>query len=156
MALKGIGSVYWRNNVACMLSLSMMAVACLAPPPAPPPHNEPSATVPATAHDTDAGHVLSAEEIKGVVLANLDPFRACYESEASRTPTLKGEVTLVFQIAPAGNVSDVRVKRSSLANPAAEKCMVEAARSLRFPTSVQRSVVEWPFRFGIPDGDGGR
>jgi len=156
MHRKATGSVRWRNSVAYMLTPSLIAVACLAPAPAPPPHNEPSTAVPATPHDTDAGHVLSAEDIKGVVLANLDPLRACYESEANRTPTLKGEVTLVFQIAAAGSVSDARVKRSSLANPAAEKCMVEAARCLRFPTSIRHSFVEWPFRFGIPDGDGGR
>jgi TonB family protein len=88
-------------------------------------------------------------------MANLAPLRECYESEATRNANLKGEVTLTFQIVPAGNVSDVRIKRSSLGNSAAEKCMVEATGRLRFPASVQTSGVEWPFRFGTAAEDGG-
>jgi TonB family protein len=112
---------------------------------------------PVTPHASDAGHVLSAEEIRGVVLANLAPLRRCYESEAAQNRNWASEVTLVFQIASPGNVTDVRVKRSSPGNPRFEACVVESARHLRFPSSVNSSNVEWPFKFGphaLPN-DGG-
>jgi TonB family protein len=105
--------------------------------------------------DADVGHVLSAEEIRGVVLASLAPLRQCYESEASRDRNLRGEVSVVFEIARSGDVTEVRIKRSSLGNSAAEKCMVEAVRRLRFPSSAQKSTVEWPFIFGPRVADAG-
>jgi hypothetical protein len=97
----------------------------------------------------DSTHELSASEIRGVVMGHLGALRACYEKGAARDPLLKGTLTVQWQIAPAGNVSDARSLNSKLGNAAVEECILREVRQLRFPASPALSNVEWPFTFGI-------
>jgi hypothetical protein len=98
------------------------------------------------------GGGLSPEQIRRVVMAHLGALRACYESEQERNPNLKGGVTVVWQIAPEGNVSGASLGGSSLGSPRVEGCVVRQVKGWRFPTSPSPSSVTWPFKFGLAGG----
>jgi hypothetical protein len=93
---------------------------------------------------------LSLEQVRRVVLAHIGALRACYETEVQKNPSLKGGVTLAWQIDSSGSVSSAQVASSTLANPRVEGCMVRQVRSWRFPAADQPTPVSsYPFRFGV-------
>jgi len=92
---------------------------------------------------------LSQEQIRRVVMAHLGALRACYESEAERSPNLKGGLTVRWQIAPEGNVSGASLANSSLGNARVEGCVVRQVKGWKFPSSAAPSNVDWPFKFGL-------
>ncbi|HMI82459.1 MAG TPA: AgmX/PglI C-terminal domain-containing protein [Polyangiaceae bacterium] len=95
---------------------------------------------------------LSPEQIRRVVMAHLGALRACYEMEAERNPSLKGGVSVQWQIAPEGTVSAASLGSSSLGNPRVEGCVVRQVKGWRFPSSAAPSSVNWPFKFGLSGG----
>lgn len=93
---------------------------------------------------------LSQEQVRRVVLAHLGAVRACYEAEAQRNPSLKGGVTVAWQIDPSGSVSSASVAGSTLGNPRVEGCVTRQVRGWRFPTSeTPTTVAGFPFKFGV-------
>lgn len=93
---------------------------------------------------------LSQEQVRRVVMAHLGAVRACYESEAQRNPSLKGGVTVAWQIDPSGSVSSASVANSSLSNPRVEGCVVRQVKGWKFPTSeTPTTVAGFPFKFGV-------
>jgi hypothetical protein len=100
---------------------------------------------------TPAAHGgLSPEQVRRVVMAHAGALRACYESEAQRNPSLKGGVSVKWQIEPAGTVAGAQIKQSSLSNPRVEGCVLRQIKSWRFPVAdAPTTVAEYPFRFGV-------
>jgi len=93
---------------------------------------------------------LSQEQVRRVVMAHLGAVRACYESEAQRNPSLKGGVTVQWQIDPGGTVSSASLAGSTLGNPRVEGCVVRQVKGWRFPTSeTATTVAGFPFKFGV-------
>jgi hypothetical protein len=93
---------------------------------------------------------LSQEQVRRVVMAHLGAVRACYESEAQRNPSLKGGVTVAWQIDPSGSVTSASVAGSTLSNPRVEGCVVRQVKGWHFPTSeTPTTVAGFPFKFGV-------
>jgi len=93
---------------------------------------------------------LSQEQVRRVVLAHLGAVRACYESEAQRNPSLKGGVTVQWQIEPGGTVSSASIAGTTLSNPRVEGCVVRQVKGWHFPTSeTPTQVAGFPFKFGV-------
>src|SRR5262249_27351297 len=77
---------------------------------------------------------LSAEQINRIVRANQAALRYCYELEVQLQPELQGQVELTWQIDLSGQVSTVRVTRSSLHNARVEGCLSRQVKRCPFPT----------------------
>lgn len=93
---------------------------------------------------------LSQEQVRRVVMAHLGAVRACYESEAQRNPSLKGGITVAWQIDPSGSVTSASIAGSTLSNPRVEGCVVRQVKGWRFPTSeTPTTVAGFPFKFGV-------
>lgn len=76
---------------------------------------------------------LAPEQIRSVVLDNLDVFRRCYEDARRATPKLQGKVTVKFEIDPDGTVTRSADARSDLPDESVVQCVIGAYRTLRFP-----------------------
>jgi hypothetical protein len=93
---------------------------------------------------------LSPDQIRRVVVAHMGAVRACYESEAQRNPSLKGGVTLSWQIQPDGSVSAPSMASSTLGNARVEGCLLRQLRGWHFPASESPSIVpSFPFAFSL-------
>jgi hypothetical protein len=93
---------------------------------------------------------LSGDQVRRVVIAHLGAVRACYEMEAQRNPSLKGGVTVMWNIDPSGGVTSASVASTSLGNPRVEGCVVRQVRSWHFPKSDAPTIVGgFPFKFGV-------
>jgi TonB family protein len=90
---------------------------------------------------------LSQEQVRSVVLTNVEPFQRCYEVALAKDLDLQGGVTITFAIAPDGTVKSADVTLSSLGNPLVESCMVKVFRELRFPMAEQQTNGVFPFAF---------
>ncbi len=76
-------------------------------------------------------------------------FRACYETELRRNPTLNGKITVEFSIQESGAVSGARATENTSGDSALETCVVGVVRRLRWnPGPTGGSVTfSYPFVF---------
>lgn len=92
------------------------------------------------------GQGLSPNQIARVVQSRYGAFRACYESAASRNPTLQGSVGVSFSIAPGGNVSGVNVS-GSIGDARVTGCVKRQFERLSFPPADKPTNASWSFVF---------
>lgn len=90
---------------------------------------------------------LDEGQVKGVL--NERRLAPCYDRWVQKIPQMKGRVWMSFVVAPDGHVAAVEVTRSQLRSRVVEKCLVQKARSFRFPTSSggQRTKFDTHFDF---------
>ncbi len=93
---------------------------------------------------------LSPEQVRRVVMAHTGALRACYEGEAQRNPSLRGGVTVQWQIDPGGGVSTASLAGTTLGNQRVEGCVLRQVKTWRFPASESpTTVASYPFKFGV-------
>lgn len=99
---------------------------------------------------------LSKEEIARVVRRHQSEIKYCYESELQKNPSLRGKVSVWWEIDPAGGVSDAKIAESTLDNPTAEQCLLTKIRKWRFPEPEGGGIVNvtYPWVFSSA-GDSG-
>ncbi len=104
-----------------------------------------------TASATPTAHGgLSAEQIRRVVMAHAGALRACYDSELARNPSLRGGVTMTWNIEPGGTVTSAAVGSSTIGNQRVEGCVQRQVKTWKFPTSDSpTNVAAYPFKFGV-------
>ena len=87
-------------------------------------------------------------EIEDLVKANLADIRRCYEHALDETPSLKGVMTVDFEIDESGNVHNER--SSGLDHKALEQCVLGKFSSLEFPSTLavkDKLAVSYPLVF---------
>lgn len=91
---------------------------------------------------------LNADVIKNEMRKRLRALKDCYERQLKRFPTLQGKIVLSFEIAESGRVSDARIEDDSVNNSGVSSCIIERARTWRFPKPDGGSVfVSFPLIF---------
>lgn len=95
------------------------------------------------------GDGLTQEEIARVIRGALPRIKFCYEKELQADPNLSGKAPVAFTIAPNGAVAEANLRDSTLGNPAAEACLTQVIRTLKFPAPRGGGVVivTYPFIF---------
>jgi len=90
---------------------------------------------------------LSMEIIRRVVHSHHDQISYCYSKELTRSPNLRGKVTINWTISAQGFVTQSSVKQSTLDNAAVEQCIVSKVRTWKFPEPKGGGVVivNYPF-----------
>ena len=74
-------------------------------------------------------------------------YRACYEMQLQRKPTLAGRIRVRFTIEPNGSVSGVKVTQNQL-NAKVASCIVKQISTLKFAKPDGGiCVIQWPFKF---------
>lgn len=100
---------------------------------------------------------LSPKRVARVVAAHQGEVTACVEAHVESRRS--GEVKIQYVIDPSGDVSRVRVKRSTVASEALERCLVDAVSTWQFPEPTGGSVLvttPWKFKAGRPKKAAGR
>lgn len=129
------------SNLSPLALALLLAAACTpakAPlgvcvrPPAPPPA---------------AGVLLSPDEIRTTVIANLRCIRACYEPRALEDPSLRGTVRVAFTIERDGSVSSSKAIEVTIHDDEIVACVLKAVANATFPTSSEETNVTFPFVF---------
>ncbi len=92
---------------------------------------------------------IDREAVKRVVRNNISLFKACYDTEYKKDPTLKGKVTVGFDISDTGDVIKADIKKTDIKNEALNSCLIDRMRSLKFPKAPAGTVAEvhYPFTF---------
>jgi hypothetical protein len=91
---------------------------------------------------------LTAEEIDRVVKARAGVFRACYQKELNRQPSLGGKLLVHFVIGGDGIVKSAKIGGgSSMRNEDVEDCVTSNIMRLRFPAKGGLATVNYPFVF---------
>lgn len=101
---------------------------------------------------------LPANHIRGVITANIDAIRACYEAILrGREPAPTGRVVTRFVIAADGRMQHVEIKpeQTTLEDPALHACMLDAMGAFQFdaPDGGGVVIVTYPFSFNVSDDD---
>lgn len=97
---------------------------------------------------------MDRDVIDAIVKRHLNQIKYCYQRELTRRPDLGGKVVIKFAIAKDGRVSAASVKRTTLASPPVESCMVGRFLRMQFPqpTGGGIVIVSYPFVFA-PSGE---
>ena len=91
---------------------------------------------------------LTAEEINRIVRARKGVFRACYQTELNRSPSLGGKLIISFQIGGDGVVKSAKISGgSSMRNDSVESCVRANIMRLKFPAKGGLANVNYPFLF---------
>ena len=92
---------------------------------------------------------LSQEEILGVIRAQLNQIRHCYEKLLQRSPNASGKVNVQFIVGTNGRVTSARVKNSTIRDGAMNGCVTSVVRRWSFPRPRGGSsvTVNYPFSF---------
>ena len=92
---------------------------------------------------------LSQEEILGVIRAQLNQIRHCYEKLLQRKPNASGKVNVQFIVGTSGRVSSAKVKNSTIRDGAMTGCVTSVVRRWTFPKPRGGSsvTVNYPFSF---------
>lgn len=133
-----------------------------APEPAPPPM---TAVMPAPVADiappppsggsgVTGVNGLTAEQVQAVVTAHHGALLACYDTEAKRDPTLRGDVTVAWTVDEMGMVIGVGLTDSTIRNDSVEGCVLRQVRAWRFPPSAGDTQTTLPFSFGSRESRG--
>jgi MYXO-CTERM domain-containing protein len=97
----------------------------------------------------------SADAIDRVVRARAGIYRACYQKELNRTPTIAGKLVARFAI-DKGAVTDAGVG-ASMGDADVDSCVVRNLRRLRFPAETTAKVIyTMTFSSGPPTGQASR
>lgn len=103
---------------------------------------------------------LSREGIRRTIRRQRPAVRACYEHELQRNPRLAGRAVVQFVIAPDGSVTTAAVTSSRFGKPEPrlERCLVNIARTMQFPSinGDGLTVVSYPFAFKRDPGSRAR
>lgn len=96
---------------------------------------------------------LSQHEISGALDPRLPKFLRCAQQRMGELEALSGTISFAFHIAVNGSVADVRPTASTLGDRETERCMVEVAKSTRFPAPHGGEAdFNWPLELP-PSGD---
>ena len=92
---------------------------------------------------------LDKSLIDKVIKQNQAKFAYCYQRELVKNPELKGKVTLNFTISKTGSVAKSSTHNTTLSNAAAEACMNQQMKTLKFPEPKGGGIVivKYPFVF---------
>jgi TonB family protein len=112
------------------------------PPSATPPATPPPPAIPPTAV-TPRPQTQSqvVDSYRQHLIQNTGGIRTCYTQALARNPNLSGEIEVRFAVNPTGEVALVEVSRSTLNDPAADRCVSDAIRAVRFPASGDSTVI---------------
>jgi TonB family protein len=94
--------------------------------------------------------ILSKQKIAEVVRERIGMMKMC--SKTYGKPGESGRVTVKFIIEPDGTVEVADIADSTLENERVERCMVFAAKALRFPQPYCGGIVivVYPFEISVP------
>lgn len=106
----------------------------------------PEETMPPRARDLP----FTRENVLSVVRSHGEQLQSCYEDAMARRganakTAPAGRVVMSWTITLQGLASDVKVKKSAIADPLVTQCMVEAIRFWEFPRPENPQPVEFPF-----------
>lgn len=95
---------------------------------------------------------LAADVVGTVIKRHRPQVVSCYERALSKNPSLRGQVTLSFEIGAQGNVSKAEILESTLGADGAtevETCLIAHVRSWSFPRPTDGGPVSvsYPFVF---------
>jgi hypothetical protein len=76
---------------------------------------------------------LSQSEIQNALEPRMMKLSRCVERRSSQVEWISGELELTFHVALDGSVTSVYPSKSTFGDREAERCMVDVARSTRFP-----------------------
>lgn len=95
---------------------------------------------------------LDADIVRRIVRAHVNEIRHCYNQGLLRDPTLKGTVTLSFEVGAKGKVNRARVDAATLPDAAVGECMTKAVTRWTFPepTGGKTTKITYPFKFLPP------
>ncbi len=96
----------------------------------------------ATAKPSAGG--LEKSQIQSVIRAHTAEIRGCYNKSLLKDPKLAGKVVVKFTIAADGSVSE-SVSSKSDVSEALTGCIVDTAKTWRFPAPGEQVVVSYPF-----------
>lgn len=74
---------------------------------------------------------LTEAQVRSVL--SVRKLAPCYDPWVQKIPQMQGRVYLSFIVAPDGHVASVRITKSQLRSRVVEKCIVDRARTFRFP-----------------------
>lgn len=96
---------------------------------------------------------LKPDQIRSAIGQNGKEIGGCYQAELAKNKDLRGRLLLTLLIDPAGKVSAVKQRSSSLKNAIVEKCVIAIMKKARFPEPSPKGIViiNYPFNFN-PNG----
>ncbi|MFH1222366.1 MAG: TonB family protein [Candidatus Micrarchaeota archaeon] len=99
------------------------------------------------APEVTEGSSNDGEKISSTLKVRIRSFADIYERELKRNPNLAGRVTVRFTVTSNGAVSDVRIDKDTMGNPAVGQGIIERLKHFKFPMPDGAVTVVFPFVF---------
>jgi hypothetical protein len=140
-------------RVSRLGALMLALPSCIAPPSESPDHEDAS-PVQAAANEAEIvrgdtnerRRHLSPGQIQDTVMSRYGEFVDCYKP-ALRRGLRQAHLTLAFEVAPDGNVTEVGVTATDIEDEAMIDCVKENFHALRFPLAERSTSAAYPFVF---------
>ncbi|HTJ41250.1 MAG TPA: AgmX/PglI C-terminal domain-containing protein [Kofleriaceae bacterium] len=94
---------------------------------------------------------LTKDQAERVVKARLGIFRACYQRELQRNPTIAGMLSITIEVKPDGSVAHAKVDGGQDAD-AVRSCIQSQIGRLKFPTAADPSTISAKMILSPSDG----
>ncbi len=105
-------------------------------------------------HKSEPGR--SVDDVRAIIGARRDEFRACYDKGLSTHPGIQGDVDVKWVINPKGDVTDVSIDemKSSISEPTTRACITDIIKKIKFAESPKgfESRMHYPFNFNPRSG----
>jgi hypothetical protein len=106
-------------------------------------------------HTPDPGR--APKDIMAIILARRDEFRACYDKELKKNPSIsEGDLVIDWVIDPEGNPTDVRLNssKSQITEAAVVGCVTDIIKKMKFSRSPRgfQTTTYYPFNFKRASG----
>jgi outer membrane biosynthesis protein TonB len=95
---------------------------------------------------------LDRDVIRGIVRANIEDVRACYNIGLKADPQLQGRVAIEFLIAGDGRIASALVSESTLTDVAVPACIARAIADWVFPKPAGGGTVTVTYPFNLVPG----
>lgn len=92
-------------------------------------------------------HSLESSQISPVVKARYGAVSGCHSLSYAGGTQKEGKITLAWTVSKNGTVKTASVVNSSIANSEVEGCVIDIAKSLKFPEATATTDVQWTFSF---------
>jgi len=134
--------------------LCLLGLSCASSPGPHRPAQPPAEQRPAPAETSSKEPDLRSEQIDEVIRVHKSELARCYEDTLADEPRSgQDQVVARWTISRSGSVSAVSITSHTFATERVPRCVAEVVAALRFPSSGNRSVVNYPFLFAPPEDD---
>jgi|JI10StandDraft_1071094.scaffolds.fasta_scaffold617498_3 hypothetical protein len=102
-------------------------------------------------NDKTIAGTLTKDQMTRVINAYMGQIQYCYEKQLMKSPDLKGDVSIKFNVNEHGRVNHFSIDKTTMENPPTETCLTGVIQRMPFSSTSGSTQVTIPFQFSLKE-----